>query len=227
VVPLAAQDVQRERRLAMKLKKMDHVAYITPDMEATIRFYRDLLGMRLVAGVGHIGFRHYFFQVGDNLMAFFHYEGAKPMQYDKFHGSPTTRPIGFDHIAFTVDSKEDLFAMKDRLEAAGIEVHGAVDHGIFWSIYFFDPVNNLPLECTWNFFELTGAPAMYEEEPLAVVAEGADPQPGHWPEVTNPTPPEKMTAHPGNGILMRPAILNAGTGHITRQGREAGITPAV
>jgi len=209
----------------MALKKVDHVAYITPDMEKTIRFYRDLLGMRLVAGVGHEGFRHYFFEVGDNLMAFFEYEGAQPMAYDKFHGAPTTKPIGFDHIAFTVDNKEDLFAVKDRLEAAGIEVTGAVDHGIFWSIYFFDPVNNLPLEATWNFFEFTGAPAMYEVEPLDVVAEGADPQPGHWPEVTRPTPPEEMTATSGNGVLMRQAILQSGTGHISEQGKAAGITP--
>jgi hypothetical protein len=30
---------------------------------------------------------------------------------------------------------------------AGIEVTGAVDHGIIWSIYFFDP-NNIPLEAS-------------------------------------------------------------------------------
>ena len=207
----------------MKLTKFDHVAYITPDMEKTIRFYRDLLGMRLVAGVGHDGYRHYFFEVGDSCIAFFEYDIAQPMAYDKFHGEPTDRPIGFDHVAFTVDSKEDLFEMKDRLEAAGIEVHGAVDHGLFWSIYFFDPVNNLALEATWGFFEITEFPAMYEVEPLKIVAEGADPQPGHWPEVTNPTPPEKMTATPGNGLLMRPTILDSEKGHITQDGIEAGI----
>ena len=207
----------------MKLTKFDHVAYITPDMEKTIRFYRDLLGMRLVAGIGHDGYRHYFFEVGDSCIAFFEYDIAQPMAYDKFHGEPTDRPIGFDHVAFTVDSKEDLFEMKDRLEAAGIEVHGAVDHGLFWSIYFFDPVNNLALEATWGFFEITEFPAMYEVEPLKIVAEGADPQPGHWPEVTNPTPPDKMTATPGNGLLMRPTILDSEKGHITQDGIEAGI----
>jgi catechol 2,3-dioxygenase-like lactoylglutathione lyase family enzyme len=211
----------------MKLKKMDHTAFITNNMVATIRFYRDLLGMRLVAGVGHEGFRHYFFQVGDGCVAFFEYPIAKPMKYDKFHGTPTDLPIGFDHIAFTVDSKEDLFEMKDRLEAAGIAVHGAVDHGIFWSMYFFDPVNNLPLECAWNCVELTGAPAMYEEVPLAIVAEGADPQPGHWPEPTRRTPPEEMVATGGNGLPMRQAIIQAGKGHITRAGRAAGITADV
>ena len=208
----------------MKLSKIDHVAYITPDMEKTIRFYRDLLGMRLVTGVGHAGYRHYFFQTGDSFVAFFEYAGAQPMEYKKFHGQKTTRPIGFDHISFTVDSKEDLFAMKDRLEAADIKVDGAIDHGLFWSIYFFDPVNNLPLEITWNFFEFTELPAMYEVEPLAVAEEGPDPQPGHWPEVTQTTAPEAMTAQPGNGALMRSTIIDLGKGHITEQGEASGIS---
>ena len=209
----------------MQIKKFDHLAFITPDMEATIRFYRDMLGFPLVAGVGHEGFRHYFFQVGEGLVAFFEYDIAKPMQYDKFHGEPTDRPIGFDHLAFTVESKEDLYGMKDKLEAAGLDVHGAVDHGLFWSIYFFDPVNNLALECCWNFFELTDSPAMYEVAPLAVAEEGSEPQPGHWPEVTHPPPPEKMTASPGNGYMMRPAILDANKGQITEQGKRSGIVP--
>ena len=207
----------------MKLSKIDHIAYITPDMEKTIRFYRDLLGMKLVTGVGHEGYRHYFFKTGESFIAFFAYEGAQPMAYNKFHGQKTTRPIGFDHISFTVESKEDLFAMKDRLEAAHIQVNGAVDHGLFWSIYFFDPVNNLPLEITWNFFELTQLPALHEVEPLAVAEEGADPQAGHWPEVTHPTAPEAMKAQAGNGVLMRSTLLKQGKGHITAQGRGAGI----
>lgn len=207
----------------MKLTKVDHVAYITPDMEGTIRFYRDLLGMKLVAGVGHQGFRHYFFQIGDALVAFFHYDIAKPMEYDKFHGTPTDKPIGFDHISFTVDSREDLFAMKDMLEAAEIEVHGAVDHGIFWSIYFFDPVNNIPLEISWNFFDFQAEQAIYEVEPLEAAEEGPEPQAGRWPAVKNPTPPEKMTATSGNGFAMRESFLQRGLGSITDQGKAAGI----
>ncbi|MCH8314213.1 MAG: hypothetical protein IID17_14660, partial [Nitrospinae bacterium] len=60
----------------------------------TIRVYRDLLGMRRVAGIGHEGFRHFLFQTGDSLIAFFHYEGARPMVYNKFHGAPTAKPQG-------------------------------------------------------------------------------------------------------------------------------------
>lgn len=189
---------------------MNHLAFITKDIEKTIRFYRDLLQMELFAGIGHEGFRHYFFKCGDGAIAFFEYDIAKPMDYDKFHGSPTDKPIGFDHVSLTVPSREALFALKDKLEAADIEVTGAVDHGTMWSIYFFDPVNNLPLEASWDCMELLEAPAIEDEVPLAIAEEGAGPQPGHWPEVTNPTPPEQMVAHGGNGLDMRESFLKRG-----------------
>lgn len=196
----------------MQLKGINHLAFITPDLTGTIRFYRDLLGMELHSGIGHDGFRHYFFRAGNTLVAFFQYEGASVME-EKFHGSPTSAPLGFDHVSFTVDSREDLFAYKDKLEAAGIEVTGAVDHGTLWSIYFFDP-NNIPLEITWDTLEVTQPPAIEDDDPLAIAAEGAHAQPGHWPEVTNPTPPEKMTARPGNGHAMRDSFLERGIGRL-------------
>ena len=202
----------------MIIKGLNHLAFITDDMTKTIRFYRDLLGLELAAGIGHDGYRHYFFRMGGDQaseqgdggqIAFFEYAGAKPMKRDKFHGSPTSEPRGFDHVALTVESKEALFALKDKLDAAGVEVHGAVDHGTLWSIYFFDP-NNIPLEASWDCLELLATPAIEDDAPLAVAAEGAGLQPGHWPAVTRPTPPEAMTAKPGNGHAMRRSFLERG-----------------
>lgn len=202
----------------MALTGINHLAFITEDMEGTIRFYRDLLGMRLEAGIGHPGFRHYFFQCGNAQVAFFQYAGAAKMQ-PKPHGQPTRLPLGFDHVSFTVGSREELFQFKDRIGAAGFEVSSAVDHGTVWSIYFYDP-NNIPLEISWDVMEITLPPGMSEVEPLDIVAEGAGPQPGHWPEVTNPTPPAAMTAHDGNGYDMRQAILREGRGHVKEDYRR-------
>ena len=191
-----------------KLTGINHLAFITGDMVKTIRFYRDLLGMELTAGIGHEGFRYYFFRFGDDHVAFFEYEGAAPMER-KFHGVKTTEPLGFDHVSFTIPSKPELFALKDKLEAAGVEVTGAIDHGTIWSIYFFDP-NNIPMEVSWDCVEITQTPAMDEVAPLDIVAEGAGPQPGHWPEPTHHTPPEDMRAKPGNGYSMRDTFIKAG-----------------
>ena len=207
----------------MTLRCVNHLAFITNDIVKTVRFYRDLLGMQLTAGIGHDGYRHYFFRMGDQAshVAFFEYEGAQPMN-PKFPGNRTTEPIGFDHVSFTVDSREDLFALKDTLEAAGLDVHGAVDHGLFWSIYFFDP-NGIPLEATWEMMEITQFPAIEDDDPLDIAAEGAEPQQGHWPEVTTPTPHSQMVAKSGNGLTMRESFLKQG---IARYKNDADITVA-
>ena len=193
----------------MLISGLNHLAFITNDMEKTIRFYRDLLGMELQAGIGHDGYRHYFFQMGTGQVAFFEYDIAQPMPGTKFHGTPTSEPVGFDHVSFTVDSREDLFHLKDKLEAAGFEVSDAVDHGTIWSIYFFDP-NNIPLEASWDIVEVIKPPVIEDDDPMAIAGEGAAPQPGHWPEVTDPTPPAAMVAHPGNGWPMRDRAVNEG-----------------
>ena len=66
----------------MTLQNINHLAFITNDMVKTIRFYRDLLGMKLSAGIGNNGYRHYFFQLGDGAshVAFFEYNEASPMK---------------------------------------------------------------------------------------------------------------------------------------------------
>ena len=193
----------------MLIKGLNHLALITDDMTKTVRFYRDLLGMTLQTGIGHDGYRHYFFQMGTGQVAFFEYAGASPMRRGKSHGEPTREPIGFDHVSFTVESKEALFALKDKLDAADLEVSGAVDHGTMWSIYFFDP-NNIPLEASWDCMEILKAPAIEDDDPLPVASEGAGPQSGHWPEVVSPTPASGMFAHAGNGITMRESFLKRG-----------------
>lgn len=50
----------------------NHIALVTGDMDATVRFWRDLLGLPLVAGLGHAGYRQYFFAVSSvDTVAFF------------------------------------------------------------------------------------------------------------------------------------------------------------
>ena len=43
---------------------INHLALVTTDMDATVRFYHGVLGMRLVASVMAGPMRHYFFEIG-------------------------------------------------------------------------------------------------------------------------------------------------------------------
>ncbi|MCI5193697.1 MAG: VOC family protein [Candidatus Electrothrix sp. AU1_5] len=47
----------------MNFRGIHHLAMVTADMEATIRFWRDLIGLRLIHGFGEVDFRQYFFEI--------------------------------------------------------------------------------------------------------------------------------------------------------------------
>lgn len=133
------------------VKGLYHFAFPCRDAEETRSFYEDLLGLPLVHcmmsdAVPSSGekqpYVHIFFRMAnDSYIAFFDLGGEeKPLP------SPNT-PDWVQHFAMEVDSLEEVQAHKARLEMAGIEVRGIVDHEFVKSIYFFDP-NGLRLEIT-------------------------------------------------------------------------------
>ena len=136
----------------MNLARIHHVAYRCNDAKETVDFYRDLLGMKFLLAfaedeVPSTGepdpYMHVFLDAGmGNVLAFFELPNASPMGKD-----PNT-PAWVQHIAFKVAPHAELLAAKQRLEAAGMDVLGPVNHGIFDSIYFFDPNGHrLELAC--------------------------------------------------------------------------------
>lgn len=184
----------------VKFNGVNHLAMATGDMDTTIRYWRDLLGMRLIAGIGRPGYRHYFFEISENdLIAFFEWPGVEPVE-EKDHGAPVKGPVVFDHVSFGVETEEDLWELKDKLEAAGFWVSEVVDHGFIHSIYSFDP-NNIPVEFSHSVRgdEIRRNPVMADSVPSAITQEGAEPHFSKWPAVVNPTPIEEHTVYPGAG----------------------------
>lgn len=179
-----------------------HLAMATGDMEMTIRFWRDLLGMRLVAGLGRPGYRQYFFEISPtDLIAFFEWPGVQPLP-DKDHGFPVKGPAAFDHIALGVENDEALWQIRDRLEAADLWVSEIVDHGFIHSLYTFDP-NNIPIEFSAEVpgVEIRTNPKMKDRNPIPAALEGPEPRPGHWPAVTHPTQESEKKIRPGEGMI--------------------------
>jgi catechol 2,3-dioxygenase-like lactoylglutathione lyase family enzyme len=184
----------------MKFNGINHLAMATGDMDATIRFWRDLLGMHLVGGLGEPGFRHYFFEINQtDLIAFFEWPDVKPVEPKK-HGRPVKGPFVFDHVSFGVDSSEALWELKDKLDAAGFECSDVIDHGFIHSIYAFDP-NGIPIEFSWTVEgkDIHVKPIMADTEPTTLAKEGPNPQPDRWPAVNNPTPPARRRIYAGAG----------------------------
>ncbi len=184
----------------IRFSGIHHLAMVTRDMDATIRFWRDLLGMRMVAGLGKPGYRHYFFEISaTDMLAFFEWPEVEPVE-EKDHGYPIKGPFIFDHISFGVETEEALWTLKGQLEAADLWVSEVIDHGFIHSIYAFDP-NGIPIEfsCPAREVDLRRRPRMVDLAPSAVTLEGSAPQPGHWP-APSATAQEERAVYPGEGL---------------------------
>lgn len=132
-------------------KSLHHVAYATRDPEATYEFYSKKLGMPLLRTENHRQgdgfFRHFFFGMGNGeALAFFevHDVGEKP-DYSTRISDGVGLPIWVNHIAFRLDTLEELAAMKERMHSNGIDQIQEIDHGWATSIYSVDP-NGIMME---------------------------------------------------------------------------------
>ena len=56
---------------------INHLVLVTGNMDETIRFWRDLIGLRLVVGLGGSKYKHYFFEISEyDMIAFFRVAGC-------------------------------------------------------------------------------------------------------------------------------------------------------
>ena len=143
--------------MTVSLKRIHHVAYRCRDARETVEFYGRVLNMDFQLAIAENEvpstkepdpYMHVFLDAGmGNVLAFFELPTREPMDRDR------NTPEWVQHIAFEVESLEALTAAKARVEAEGLDVVGPTDHGIFKSIYFFDP-NGHRIELAAN----TGTP---------------------------------------------------------------------
>ena len=111
-----------------------HLALVCSDVEATIRFYQELLGFPLVGmfeNRDYPGSSHFFFDIGNrNLLAFFDFPGLALDRAVEAVG-------GVQHLALSV-TRESFDQLRQRLDEAGVEYLGP-DRGLDLSLYFKDP----------------------------------------------------------------------------------------
>ena len=116
----------------LKLKGLDHFGIEVSDMERSLEFYVNTLGMKLQARFGAMSVM----KCGDNDLALFERPNLPP--------APTelTEPRGRGHWAFNV-SPPDFALAQQRFPADGVPTHGPVDWGDHQCFYFLDPDGNL------------------------------------------------------------------------------------
>jgi catechol 2,3-dioxygenase-like lactoylglutathione lyase family enzyme len=133
--------------------RLHHTAYVSKDLEATRRFYEEVIGLPLVAtwcekdelfGKERT-YCHVFFGLGDGgALAFFQF--AEPEDAAQFGPQMPFSP--FHHIALKVDEATQQ-GIERRLAAAGYGEPATfvLEHGYCRSLYTTDP-NGMILEFT-------------------------------------------------------------------------------
>ena len=131
-----------------------HLAIATGDIKKQIEFCTDVLGMELVALYwmhGVEGAWHGFMKLNDTCYLAF-VQTPDIAKIDRTlgvtHAGNAGNPVAggaMQHVAFNVDSEEELLALRDRIRSRGVTVIGPVDHGMCKSMYFAGP-EDLSLE---------------------------------------------------------------------------------
>jgi glyoxylase I family protein len=133
--------------------RLHHTAYVSRDLEATRRFYEDVIGLPLIATWCESDelfgkertYCHVFFGLGDgSALAFFQFANAEDAELF----GPKMPPTPFHHIALNVDAQTQA-AIEQRIKTAGIEPPNTyvLDHGYCRSLYVVDP-NGMVCEFT-------------------------------------------------------------------------------
>ena len=153
----------------MKLERIHHVAYRCKDAKETVEFYQRVLDMDFVLAIAEDQvpstkaadpYMHVFLDAGmGNVLAFFELPNSDTMGKD-----PHT-PEWVQHIAFELSDMAALREAQEKLVDEGIELVGPVNHGIFQSIYFFDP-NGHRLELSVNTRSEEEMQLLHEVAPL-------------------------------------------------------------
>jgi methylmalonyl-CoA/ethylmalonyl-CoA epimerase len=108
---------------AAALLRPDHAGLSVGDLEASIAWYRDMLGFELVRVVaipeaeeaGQVALiRH-----GDFILELFCLSGAAPLPADRRHPATDIRTLGVKHVAYAVP---DLVALMNELKGKGVDL---------------------------------------------------------------------------------------------------------
>jgi len=141
------------------MQALHHVGLTVKDLDASIRFYHDVLGLPfsnepspwfdgedLARGVGVPGaaLRQVSLLLGDTTLELLEYSSPPSQTTEPL----TSNSLGASHIAFLV---EDVEAAKAELEAKGIEFYSpvnVVDEGVLagWRWVYFEDPDGYPLE---------------------------------------------------------------------------------
>jgi catechol 2,3-dioxygenase-like lactoylglutathione lyase family enzyme len=148
---------------------ISHVSLVTPDMDATVRFYCGVLGANVKRTWVESDMRLYSLEIVPGVaIDFVEHVGAKTFVKPMLRR--TDHPIQLDHVAFRVSTPEALEALRLHLQEAGVETTEVYDSDPAKAFHFRDN-NGITLEAVW-WPDQERQPAVHlDVNPVPAVAE--------------------------------------------------------
>ena len=122
----------------IQINGVHHLALVCKDMERTVDFYTNKLGLRLTKGFDLEGYgQHFFFDMGNGSeLAFFWFNDAEPAQpgvaavkniVGSRAGNISSAHGSMNHVAFNV-APEQIDDYREQLVARGVDCTPVVNH---------------------------------------------------------------------------------------------------
>ena len=133
--------------MALHPTGVHHLALSTTDIKAQIGFFTDVLGGELKALYWMHGVKdaiHGFVELSPTCYIAFVQQPSNTTRNELgvTHAGNAGGPLPggmMQHLALSVDSLDELLAMRDRIRSRGVIAIGPFDHGLCQSIYFAGP----------------------------------------------------------------------------------------
>ena len=121
--------------------RIGHVHLRVANLDRAIAFYRDVIGLEVQQLYGN---QAAFLSAG----GYHHHIGLNT--WESAGGTPPPKGhTGLYHTAFVYPNRAALGAAIKRVDAAGIQLSGAADHGVSQAVYLDDPDGNV-VELYWD-----------------------------------------------------------------------------
>jgi catechol 2,3-dioxygenase-like lactoylglutathione lyase family enzyme len=131
---------------------INHVALVTPDLDATTHFYQNVLGLRLLALLppGEAHGRHAILSVGGSGLGlhFFEDPTAQIFTHPDALGAMHFVPGALQHIALSLPDEEAGQALFAHLHEAGIPTTEVMEQGLTRNFVLLDNIGIL-IEVAW------------------------------------------------------------------------------
>lgn len=124
----------------IKIKGIDHVAFNVRDLDKTVKFYTEVLGLPITQREPSKAGIEYFLDCGPSLIGII-------QATDLNNNHPFAHEgLGANHFSFRIHS-DDFEGMIAHLEKHGVKIEYAKKRPKSWSLYFYD-IDGNKLEAT-------------------------------------------------------------------------------